>query len=622
MSLIFYAALDGQGKLEPRLGKNDRLEAIEGYSQELGNFILKFPFTKTKGNAKKHNYAVTSANSLATIKETLMHSFRISPWDESKNMGYVALRGYSGGDHEPSLIAHQVTIQLPFVFEVAFESGSFVDRPSSLIGDLYQNAIQEQLKSFESSVEEKFGLKASDYNQDMQSFAKSALSNMIGGIGYFYGESLVSSPYTKEPLPYWKASLYTAVPSRPFFPRGFLWDEGFHNLLIYKFNPEISKEIIGHWLDLMNVDGWIPREQILGDEARAKVPEQFVVQKSENANPPTFFLPLQILVPQLIERNNSDDVEYLTHLFPRLKAWYNWYYITQSGKTASTFRWRGRDPDTNKQLNPLTLTSGLDDFPRASHPSDDERHLDLRCWVALAAQIMAQIAKAVNKPYEEYEKTYKLLTDNKLLDELHWSESGQQYSDYGYHSDHVKLVRPQPPPSQPGVPPPQLDKVRVVKKEPSLRHINSFGYVSLFPFLFKFIDPQSWKLGKILKDLQDPTLLWTKFGIRSLAKSAPLYHKHNTEHDPPYWRGAIWINFNYLTLRALYHYSLVEGPHKQLAENIYKELRQNVIQNMYEQFRNTGYIWENYDDVTGKGKGSHPFTGWSALVVLIMSEQY
>ena len=33
----------------------------------------------------------------------------------------------------------------------------------------------------------------------------------------------------------------------------------------------LSQDVLAHWLDLMNLDGWIPREQILGDEARSKV---------------------------------------------------------------------------------------------------------------------------------------------------------------------------------------------------------------------------------------------------------------------------------------------------------------------------------------------------------------
>ena len=69
-------------------------------------------------------------------------------------------------------------------------------------------------------------------------------------------------------------------------------------------------------------------------------------------------------------------------------------------------------------------------------------------------------------------------------------------------------------------------------------------------------------------------------------------------------------------------FSKVDGPHQKLSGEIYAKLRKNVIDNIVSEYWRTGYIWEHYNDVTGYGEGTHPFTGWSALVVAIMGEKY
>ncbi|XP_059177136.1 mannosyl-oligosaccharide glucosidase-like isoform X2 [Physella acuta] len=623
VSSFFYAALESNnGQLEPEVVKG-QLSSVRGWSQELGGFRLKF--VAPDGASRKESYLVSHASQLDQLKEVLVAGLKVDAWDKARTIPYFKLAGrrLPQGVGQPNLVVKQVTAQLPFSVELVYQSSSFDQRAEELSGQVLTAILQHKLQQFQDKFHKLFRLKEKGYSDLEQKFAQAALSNMLGSVGYFYGSSLVQSSYTKEPVKYWEAPLYTGVPSRPFFPRGFLWDEGFHNLLIAAWDEEMSKEIIGHWLDLMNVEGWIPREQILGDEARAKVPAQFVVQRNSNANPPTFFLPLQGLVRSMVNSSAASDMAYLSALYPRLQAWFQYYNTSQAGAQAFTYRWHGRDATTTKQLNPLTLTSGLDDYPRASHPTDDERHLDLRCWIALAAGVMRDIAVALGKDGGEYEATYQLLADNKLLDQLHWSARGKQYSDYGLHTDKARLEKPKHvqtahrPPTN--VDP---DKVRVVLSEPTYQFVDAFGYVSLFPMLLGLVEPDSPKLQQILTDLTDRDKLWTDFGLRSISRKSKFYGRFNTEHDPPYWRGPIWVNMNYLCLSALKHYSTAPGPYQHLAQDVYTRLRTNLVSNMFREFQRTGYIWENYSDSNGQGRGSHPFTGWSALVVLIMSERY
>ncbi|KAM6269399.1 mannosyl-oligosaccharide glucosidase [Porphyrio hochstetteri] len=629
LSLFFYIATDGQGTLQPHLENGTRLAAVTGTAEELGHFTLTFlrPTTESGEDPKYASYNYLDAASpglhllTEVVRSSLSNRFVFAPPGPPRRrrfFGVDAFRGLPGaaGEHPRGrLLLHQVTLEPPGTVEVTFESGSASGRPGRLSGQSLSSALSRHVGDFEQRFEETFGLGRKGFPPSQRRFAQAALSDMLGGLGYFHGQSLVRSPLTERPVPGPETALFTAVPSRSFFPRGFLWDEGFHQLLLARWDPALSREVIAHWLDLMNADGWIPREQILGEEARAKVPPEFLLQLSETANPPTLLLALQHLLPDA-------PLPYLRRLFPRLCAWYDWYNQTQAGPLPLTFRWRGRDPRPERFLNPKTLASGLDDYPRASHPSPEERHLDLRCWMALASRVLAEVAERLGEPARRYRELEQALSDNSLLDRLHWAPELGAFADYGNHSAAVGLRWQRVAPPAPGRPPPPPELVREVREAPRLQFVGALGYVSLFPLLLQLLRPDSPRLPAVLDAMRSERQLWTPFGLRSLARDSPLYMQRNTQHDPPYWRGSVWVNINYLALRALHGYASAKGPQQERAAELYRELRRNLMGNLYRQHAESGFLWEHYSDSTGRGQGCHPFAGWSALVVLVMAEDY
>ncbi|KAG5674996.1 hypothetical protein PVAND_004937 [Polypedilum vanderplanki] len=632
ISLIWYAALDEKSEGNLKATYTNSIYGIEGDTRGLGSF--KVNLHNSKGNIIKQSYLSTVAPSLQYLKETVLSNLRLAS-DKMTKEKFIILAGDMLDDNtKPNFVALQLNVEIPFTLDITFQDvsnmSSFSDDFVALpVGDDYSKLLAKKRKEFETKFSDIFQLQQKGYSKFEIKAAEAALSNMLGSIGYFYGASKVQSNYNKGPVPYWKAPLLTAVPSRSFFPRGFLWDEGFHGLLISTWDLDIELDIISHWFDLINIEGWIPREQILGVEAVARVPEQFVIQHNTNANPPTFFLVLKHMLDNYPEEMlKTNRLQILERVYPRLHTWFQWFNTTQKGEVLGTYRWKGRQADSIHELNPKTLTSGLDDFPRSSHPTDNERHVDLRCWITLAAGVMKQLGSMLGKNVEKYEETYNYLSDNLLLQEQHYSTKAKQFADYGLHTDSTSLKRPPPPPLNPNrspydPPPPAPDMIRVVYGHPELRYVDTtFGYVNLFPFLLQIIEPYNPILGVILTKLKDPELLWTKYGLRSLAKTSPLYMKRNTEHDPPYWRGQIWININYLALKSLYYYKSQSGPFAEQAKDVYTELRKNVVSNVINQYNSTGFIWEQYSDGGGKGSGCYPFTGWSALFVMIMSEKY
>ncbi|OZC09183.1 hypothetical protein X798_03727 [Onchocerca flexuosa] len=591
-ALLFYFALQDDNSKLHAFYKHGELDYFTGESNVLGNFTVNIDTTVDLISRSFLSLNTNELPDITTVEDVVLSS---TVFDRSVRQLRLPSGFFPEGsvpETEPRLIVLQLNVPSNSSTEISFS----VEEKKPIKGNGFSKLLEQRTKEFNNKFEAVYGLSAKGYPDFYQELGKAALSNMLGTISYAHGSNRVQSIYSLKQAHFGPHSLLSTCPSRSVFPRGFLWDEGFHQLLLMKFDPDLSLEIIASWLDTMNVDGWIPREMILGKEAELRVPAEFIVQRDSIANPPMLFY----LIEKYLDHSYQEEV--LKKFYPRLSLWHSWLNSTQLGKKGGTYRWRGRNTTTNDELNPRTLPSGFDDYPRATHPTDDEYHVDLRCWMALSARVLSKLAKLVGD-----------------------SQNEARYCDYGLHSNDVKLERKfdnEKLKRDPNYNVASAPMKRVTKITPKLQLVeNAFGYVSLFPVLLRFLPHDSDKLRIILENIKAEGL-WSDFGLRSIAPSSPYYKAHNTEHDPPYWRGTVWININYLMLSALKHYSSIEGPNRELAFGIYSDLRNNLVTNVAREFRRTGFLWENYNDETGRGQGAHPFTGWSSLVLSIMAEQY
>lgn len=474
------------------------------------------------------------------------------------------------------------------------------------------------MKSFGRIFVQVFGLKAPFQTDQHLEFAKYALSNLFAGLGYFHGTSQVDTSkkaiYAETTAKFWEKSeearkhstpeirgpyeLLTHTPSRAVFPRGFLWDEGFHLLSVLEWDADLAVEVIRSWLSLMDDDGWIGREQVVGAEAESATPADAITQFPHIANPPTLFL----AVSKFIELLKGDKKYYgheswylvksgagkmfLTEIYPLLKKHYEWFRKSQSGDVEAHsvpsanlnegYRWRGRTPETN-------VASGLDDYPRAEPPDITELHLDALCWVGVMSRVLEKTAFFTGSTHDAFKYQDHTRAIKKNIDTLHWNPTENLYCDTIVHDD-------------------------------THTYVCHRGYLSLFPLLTGFLHAAHPSLPAVLSLLRDPSHLWTPHGIRSLSPSSKKYGVGEN-----FWRSPIWININFLLLQNLLILAQTPGPEQARAKEIYTELRVNVVNTVFESWKDSGYLWEQYDPAGGHGQRTQHFTGWTALVVQIMA---
>lgn len=673
-ALFFYVGIDDEfapqdagrlALLQPAEKESPAL--LHGATRQLGSFALT-AVTSSGAVDKVVAWIAAPGTPVVRVKDALLERLKGGSGNGRQDGAARLLESANSPDLDAAtqtkLIVLQLVVESSFEIDFDFHGGledsGIQDAAAAAVSSSPKLAAKlEQMSSdFEERFEETFHLRAGGKASDEQiRFAQAAMSAMLGGLGFFYGRSKIKTTgdefHMTDAIP-----LFTAVPSRSFFPRGFLWDEGFHQLLVGRWDADLSRDVLAHWFGLMHGSGWIPREQILGAEAIAKVPEWALAQHPTHANPPTFLLAIESL---LSHASSDENHAWLEALFPAVERWFRWFLESQSGELPRSFRWHGRDPGDGK-LNAMTLSSGLDDYPRAAAVSDSERHVDLHSWIAFGAGVLARVGQRAGLPRAKVEEYRRMQTELiTSLDEMHWDERNGRYSDFGLHCNDgsyekfvvVKCGTPDGGSSvEHGVsvktyqrlasgrlkqsPCPAdfprflfplgdgsgglLQREKFVAKKEALQFVNHTGYVSLFPLFLRLLSPDSPRLGQVLDLLGDPAKgLWSDYGIRSLARGDKMYLRPNAPGDAPYWRGPIWINCNFLAVSALSHYAQAAGPHREKAAALHEALSRNLVRNLFDNFQRTGFLWEQYNPQDGTGQRTHPFNGWSSLVVLIMA---
>lgn len=630
-TLIFYAGIEGLGELGFDTTEQDASGQVtlHGSMTDLGEFDMTFPDssdnqlpykTHPSWDGKPLDRPLTCS---VQIPREAMWQAKSIVFASMKQEIDAMVKQYGQENMPPPWAAFTISeesgpgnfhmVQKIFVgafeFDILFNSASGPPVSSESL----TKAISTSSKDFQTKFQDIFKPLAPFTKPVYTTFAESMFANLFGGIGYFYGDSLVDRSYAPEydedNEGFWEETaeararaqvvndppveLFTSVPSRPFFPRGFLWDEGFHLVPIVEWDLDVTIDIVKSWFSLMDADGWIAREQILGAEARSKVPPEFQVQYPHYANPPTLFLIIDTLVEKVSQTESAVEKarleSELRSLYPLLKRQYYWFRRTQFGDIKSydrkafsskeSYRWRGRTPQH-------ILTSGLDDYPRAQPPHPGELHTDLISWMGMVARTLTRMATllAETDDASDFDSQYKAIVRN--IDDLHWSSEHQAYCDATI-DDYEESV-----------------------------HVCHKGYISLFPFMTGLMPATHPHLPHILTLISSESELWSPHGIRSLSQADALYGT-----DENYWRSPIWMNMNYLIVKNLL--AVAQSPAapakvKTQATKIYTELRANLVKTVFAEWQATGFAWEQYNPESGKGQRTQHFTGWTSLVVVIM----
>lgn len=225
-----------------------------------------------------------------------------------------------------------------------------------------------------------------------------------------------------------------------------------------------------------------------------------------------------------------------------------------------------------------SMSSGADNnVSILNFPRETVVATDLNTFIYQEYKAMSLIAKKLNKILDEKYFNKRALHIKKNINSLLWSKEDKSY--YNLDSQTGNLIK-------------------------------RISYNNIHP-LWAHIAPQDRAKKLINRYVLKPNKLWSKFGIRTLAKDDMEYNNANIIKPYSNWQGPIWPIANYFYIQALLNY----GYQKEaigIAKNISKLCMDDI--------KKTGGMHENYDAETGKPLAAPNFISWNILVPSMLED--
>ena len=391
----------------------------------------------------------------------------------------------------------------------------------------------------------------------------------------------------------WKNTEYKFIaPDIKEYKFQWLWDTGFHAIVLSHFDTEWAKEEIKNFLKGQWDDGFLPHVIFWGDQKI--LPFWAYTESKISLRPRTTAITQPPILGFAIEAiyKKSKDKSFLREVVPKLSLHYKWLL-------------KNRDHDNDHLLSIISSNeSGMDELPvfqyavgflkqdpvrlhyayrnvdvtnfRMNYDNDkilQSDHFNVKetlfnCAYVEACRAMARMHAILgNREEVRYFNSTADICENSILKKC-WHNEDEIF--YSLFSNDDMFAR-----------------VKTIS--------------SLLPIFLKGIGKDQLSL-LIKKHLLNPNEFWTKYPVPTVAKNEPYYQPKDTplHMGKLLWRGPTWIATNWFIVKGLQRHG-------------YYEIADQIIDSMVEMIEKYGFR-EYYNPETGEGYRRTDF-GWSTLIL-------